>query len=263
MSDPDTIGAADPPDAGGHSVVFLAGESAERSWRFVAPLLRDGTRVVFHELQGNTRTDPDFRWTDEVASLGAAVPPGEAAHLVGFSGGATLALAFVAVAPERVASLALVEPAWSYLPLSPLEAAYRADMEAVIRLPAAAQREAFRRLIVGDAASKARPRPDLVAAEIAREAAGLPTSLRVLTEAMAAHHVDPAAFGRYEGRALTAIGGRSHPMWRDQAASLAAAFGHARVDRYPDRHHLDPPQRSEVDRFLAGLRWAWAPPASG
>jgi hypothetical protein len=78
-----------------------------------------------------------------------------------------------------------------------------------------------------------------------------------MTEAMQRHPPDPAAFARFPCRVLIAIGGRSHPMWRSQAASLAAAFPSSRVEVFDDRHHLDAPQKSETERMARLLAWAW------
>jgi pimeloyl-ACP methyl ester carboxylesterase len=239
-------------------VCFLAGESAARSWRYVVPLLDPGTEAIFHELLGVTTTDPGYSLQDEVDSLGEALPPATPAHLGGFSGGATLALAFVAAHPDRVASLTLVEPAWSFLPLTGLEAAYYERLAAALCGPAAGERDAFRRLLVRPDVELPPARPDLVRAALDRDAAGLPTSLRVMTEAMQRHVVDPAAFALYQGRVLVVIGGRSHPMWRAQGEALAAAFPVSRLEVFERRHHLDPPQKAETERFVSAARWAWA-----
>ena len=119
-------------------ICFMAGESAERSWRYVTPFLPPGTETRYCELLGNTVTSPDYAWVQEVEGLERALPPRTPAHLVGFSGGATLALAFVAEHPERVASLCLVEPAWSFLPLTEIEAEYYERIAAAMRVPASA-----------------------------------------------------------------------------------------------------------------------------
>ena len=238
-------------------ICFTAGESAQRSWRYVVPFLPPGAQTIFHELIGNTTSTDDYSWRDEVEALSRALPEGKPTHLVGFSGGASLALAFVAVHPERVASLSLVEPAWSFLPLSEIEADYYARLDAALRGPASAERGAFRRLLVQPTVELAPPRTDLIEAARRREAAGQPTSLRVLTEAMRRHAIEPGAFGWFAGRVYIAIGGLSHGMWQAQAEAIAAAFPSSRVEVFEERHHLDPPQKSETARLVAGLSWAW------
>jgi pimeloyl-ACP methyl ester carboxylesterase len=239
-------------------ICFLAGESAVRSWRYVVPHLPLDTVTIYHELVGNTATDPDYEWRDEVEALGLALPTAVPAHLVGFSGGATLALAFVADHPDRVASMALVEPAWSFLPPSDVEADYYERLGEALRGPASAERGAFRRLLVRDDVELEPPRQDLVDAAVRREAAGRRTALRTMTEAMQQHVVAPASFARFHGRVYIAMGGRSNVMWRAQGDALAAAFPVSRLEIFEARHHLDPPQKSETSRLVGGLRWAWS-----
>ena len=238
-------------------ICFMAGESAERGWRYEVPFLPQDAAATYYELRGRGGSRPDYRWQDEVDGLSAALPADRRNHLVGFSAGATLALAFVAAHPDRVASLSLVEPAWSFLPLTAVEADYFAELDAILGRPATEARERFRRLIVrADVPLPALP-SDITEQERERQARGQPSALRAMTEAMQRHLLDPAAFARFPGRVLIAIGGRSHPMWRSQAASLAAAFPSSRVEVFDDRHHLDAPQKSETERMARLLTWAW------
>jgi pimeloyl-ACP methyl ester carboxylesterase len=241
------------------NVCFMAGESAERSWRHVMPFLPRDCVASYHELRGASGTAPGYSWQDEVDALAAALPADMPGHLVGLSAGGTLALAFLAAHPERVASLSLVEPAWSFLPLGPIEREYFGHLDAILRLPAAEARDGFRRLIVRADVPLPALRADIAERERERQAIGQPSPLRAMTDAMQWHPLDPAAFGRFPGRVLIAIGGRSHPMWRDQAASLAAAFPSSRVEVFEERHHLAAPQKAEPERMARLLEWAWAP----
>jgi pimeloyl-ACP methyl ester carboxylesterase len=238
------------------TICFLAGESAARSWRYVAPFLRPDETALFHELIGPAAEDPGYSWQSEIDAMALALRGRSPVHLAGFSAGGTLALAFIAAYPGDVASLTLVEPAWSYLPRTTLEAEYYRRLDQLTAGAAALQQDAFRRLIVGDDVELPPPRPDLVAAAVRREVSGNATALRVMTLAMQRHPVDPATFRRFRGRVFVAVGARSHPMWRDQAAAIGTAFESTRAEIFEERHHLDPPQRTETERLMAGLRWA-------
>ena len=238
-------------------ICFMAGESAERSWRHVVPFLPRDALATYHELRGRAGAEPGYTWQDEVDGLSAVLPADRPTHLVGLSAGATLALAFVAAHPAQVASLSLVEPAWSFLPLTTVERDYFAKLDAILRLPATEARDGFRRLIVRTDVPLPDVRSDIAERERDRQSSGQPTALRAMTEAMQRHPLDPAAFARFPGRVLIAIGGRSHAMWRSQAASLAAAFPLSRVEVFNDRHHLDAPQKSEPARMARLLAWAW------
>jgi pimeloyl-ACP methyl ester carboxylesterase len=237
---------------------FMAGESAERTWRHVIPNLQDDTDVVIHELLGREGGGPDYTWQAEVDALRAELVTGGPAHLVGFSAGATLALALVAAEPQLALSLVAVEPAWSFLAPTSLEVAYWQAFARLLELPASSARDAFRRLIVAEDTPVPPIRPDLAERERERGANGAPSPLRTLTLAMQAHRIDPTSFGRFRGVAVFVVGGRSHPMWIDQAGSLAAAFPRGRIVVFPERHHLDPPQRTEVDAVTELLRSTWA-----
>lgn len=238
-------------------ICFMAGESAERSWRHVVPFLPRDAIAAYHELRGAAGTEPGYTWQEEVDALFDELPPDRPSHLVGLSAGATLALAFVAAHPARVASLALVEPAWSFLPLTAVERNYFTQLDAILRLPAGQARDGFRRHIVRADVPLPPLRSDIADRERERQAAGKASGLRALTEAMQRHPLDPAAFGRFPGRVLIVIGGRSHAMWRTQSASLAAAFPSSRVEVFEERHHLDAPQKAEPERIGRLLEWAW------
>ncbi len=70
-------------------------------------------------------------------------------HLVGFSAGASAALAFAAKHPERAESLALIEPAWiGNEGWTPEEAAYWAEADAAMSLPPAERMGAFLRMLL-------------------------------------------------------------------------------------------------------------------
>jgi len=57
-------------------------------------------------------------------------------HLVGYSGGGAAALAFAEARPERLASLALLEPAWAGTwDISPAEREASLELERLARLP--------------------------------------------------------------------------------------------------------------------------------
>jgi pimeloyl-ACP methyl ester carboxylesterase len=183
---------------------------------------------------------------------------GVRAHLVGFSAGATLALALIGAEPALALSLVAVEPAWSFLPPTRREASYWETFARLLELPASSARDAFRRLIVAEDAPVPPIRPDLAQRERTREAHGVPSPLRTMTLAMQAHEVAPSSFARFPGEAVIVVGGRSHAMWGDQAAALAAAFARGRVVVFPERHHLDPPQRTEAATVTELLRSTWA-----
>ena len=100
------------------TIAFMAGaSSAAQAWRYVTPYLPADVTPVYHDLLALGKPDvATYSWGHEVKALASALPSTGSAHLVGFSAGATLALAYTARWPDRVESLVLVEPAWPSSP---------------------------------------------------------------------------------------------------------------------------------------------------
>ena len=101
----------------GESVVLLHGHTLDlRVWDAIAPsLVRAGYRAVRYDQRGHGRSGSPasgYRWGDHAADLAAVIerlaPP--AAHVVGLSKGAGIALECALRRPDLVRSLALVGP---------------------------------------------------------------------------------------------------------------------------------------------------------
>ncbi len=104
-------------EGGGEPVVLLHGHTLDlRVWDAVAPsLIRAGYRAVRYDQRGHGRSGSPasgYRWGDHAADLAAVIerlaPP--AAHVVGLSKGAGIALECSLRRPELVRSLSLVGP---------------------------------------------------------------------------------------------------------------------------------------------------------
>jgi pimeloyl-ACP methyl ester carboxylesterase len=242
-------------------VVCVAGGSpSEHSFRDVTPLWPAHVRAGFHDISAFTGAAPphDYTWQREVDLMLAGIDSfgAEDVYLVGFSAGATLALAAAAAVPDRVAGLGLIEPAWAFLPLSAVEQDYFAAMDGVLDLPPDQQRMAFLRLLV-------RPDVDLPPRDPAGDrpyqqaAPAKDTPLAVVTRAMRSHRLPPRGLAGYPGPVYLAVGGLSSPMWQAQSGALRAALPRCTVRTYPDRHHLDAPHHADAPRFVDELVAAW------
>jgi pimeloyl-ACP methyl ester carboxylesterase len=99
----------------GETVLLLhATASSGAQWRTLTETLRASCRVLAPDLYGYGETDPwpgygPFALADEAALAEAILPPGPF-HLVGHSYGGAVALHFAMRQPERLRSLALIEP---------------------------------------------------------------------------------------------------------------------------------------------------------
>src|SRR5438094_481371 len=107
-----------------------------------------GTEAVAKELEvyATPQPPPDYSLDLEVAGvLREADQRGwQRFHLVGYSGGGASALAVAARHPERLSSLALLEPAWAgRWELSPAEQALWREYDRLEALPSAELMRAF------------------------------------------------------------------------------------------------------------------------
>src|SRR6266849_2315312 len=99
--------------------IFLPGSvlPAELAYGALLAALGPGTHAVARELEVYADAEPpsDYSLDTEVAGVlrEADQRSWERFHLAGYSGGGAAALAFTARYPERVSSLALLEPAWA------------------------------------------------------------------------------------------------------------------------------------------------------
>ncbi|HVN77012.1 MAG TPA: alpha/beta fold hydrolase [Thermoanaerobaculaceae bacterium] len=101
----------------GDPVVLLHGHAMDlRVWdEVVPPLVRAGLRVVRYDQRGHGRSGSPasgYRWGDHAADLAEVIvrSAGPAAHVVGLSKGAGIALECALRRPELVRSLGLVGP---------------------------------------------------------------------------------------------------------------------------------------------------------
>ena len=176
-------------------------------------------------------------------------------HLVGYSAGGASALAFATRHPERLRSLALMEPAWAgRTGQTPEEAAVYDRFRAVSRLPPDQMMPAFiaTQLAPGVAfSSPAGPPPPW-----------MPSRLRAIPIFMAAFDafdIDADVLRAFDRPVYFALGGRGNPdLYPRIADRLGRQFPDFAVEVYEERHHFDPPHRVEPGRVAAAFRRLWA-----
>ena len=54
-----------------------------------------------------------------------------------------------------------------------------------------------------------------------------------------------------------AVGSLSHPIEAHKASVLSSLLSDIQIEVYEGRHHFDPPQRAEPERFAQALRRLW------
>ncbi|MBT1004116.1 alpha/beta hydrolase [Paenarthrobacter sp. DKR-5] len=180
-------------------------------------------------------------------------------HLVGYSGGGASALAFTAKHPDRVLSLALLEPAWAgswdwtpehrhlWREYDQLQSAPRDEfMKNFIRLGV---KEGVKVAPVGTAAESTEP-----PAWMDKRPAGI----LALLNTFKTYDLNRSALAAYDRPVYFALGGLSNP--HDYAAIaevLIEVFPDFQLEVFEERHHFDPPHRVEPDRVAASLKALW------
>jgi pimeloyl-ACP methyl ester carboxylesterase len=179
----------------------------------------------------------------------------ETFHLVGYSAGGASSLAFASRHPERLRSLALMEPAWAgRAGQTPEEAAVFDRFRAI---PAMAPDEimpAFIRTQLGPGVEPPSSPPGPPPPWMPSRLAGIGGFLG----AFDAFEPDFGTLARLDRPVYFALGGRSNPdLYARIAKRLAATFSDFTLDTFEDRHHFDPPHRVEPVRLAAALRDIW------
>lgn len=243
-------------------VILLPGAvlPAELAYRSLIEALGPGVDARMKELEvyATERPASDFGLATEVASLlrWADEAGFETFHAVGYSAGGAAVLAALVEVPERLRSLALLEPAWAgRVGMSDAEAAVWDRIHEVMRLPDDEMMRAFVEVELAPGVPPPQAAPGPPPEWMARRPAGL----RALTRAFEATDFDEAAFRAFDRPVYYALGGLSHPdLYARTGERLAAAFPDFALERFEERHHFDPPHRMEPERLAASLRALWA-----
>lgn len=176
-------------------------------------------------------------------------------HLLGYSGGGAAALALTARHPERLKSLALLEPAWAgNWDWSPAHTRLWQRYGELAALPPDQFLPAFTRLQVKPDAVLPPPPPGPPPPWMAKRPAGISAFLQAFTT----YDLDPNSLAVFTKPVLFVLGGMSSPDEQaDNAARLSRVFPDFRLEVFPERHHFDPPHRAEPERVATLLREHW------
>lgn len=244
-------------------VILLPGAvlPADLAYARLIEALGPDVSAVAKELELYREDQPPAGWTLDSEVDGvlreADVRGWQTFHLVGYSGGGAVALAFAAQHPGRLQSLAVLEPAWAgSWDWSHSYTEHHAKFAELEALPPDEFMAAFMRLQV---------RPDVVLppAEagppppwMAKRPAGIRAFLRTFRD----YDLDRSRLAAFSKPVYYAVGGLSHPDDQgDVAARLARVFfPDFHLEVFPRRHHFDPPHRIEPERLAESLHRHWA-----
>ena len=206
---------------------------------------------------GETIPPPNYSLETEVEGIrrladGAGF---ETFHLVGYSAGGASSLAFASRYPERLRSLALMEPAWAgRTGQTSQEAAVFDRFRAIPELSPDVIMPAFVRTQLAPGVEPPPPLPGPPPPWMPSRLAGIGSFMA----AFDAYEPDFDVLRQFDRPVYFALGGRGNPdLYARMAERLAGIFSDFTLDVYEARHHFDPPHRVEPSRLAAALRDVW------
>ncbi|HEX7254823.1 MAG TPA: alpha/beta hydrolase [Gaiellaceae bacterium] len=232
---------------------------AEPAYGALVAALGPDVDAVAKDLEVYATPEPPEDYSLEVEIAGvlreADAHGWERFHLVGYSGGGAASLAFAAARPERLASLALLEPAWAGdWDLSPAEKALWLEHGRLEALPDEQFMSTFMRF--GVRPDVALPAPP--AGEPPPWMAKRPAGIRAIQRAFKGSDIDREALRRFDRPVYFALGALSNPdQYEEIAKRLGGVFPDFELEVFEDRHHFDPPHRIEPERLASSLERLW------
>jgi pimeloyl-ACP methyl ester carboxylesterase len=243
-------------------VILLPGGvlPADLAYGALIDALDDEVAAVAKDLELYAGDEPpaDYSLDHEVAGAmrEAGARGWERFHLVGYSGGGAAALAAAARHPDRLLSLALLEPAWAGIwDLSEPERAMWREFEKLEELTAPDEfMAAFVRLGLRPGVAPPAPPPGPPPPWMAKRPAGI----RAFMGTFRTYDLDRESLRRLDRPVYYALGGLSNPdQYGEIAERLSRVFDDFTLDVFKERHHFDPPHRMEPERLARSLRKLW------
>lgn len=238
-------------------VLFVPGGMAPASEQYgalldalgdqVSPLLTD------FELYSQDSNLQDYSLRTELDAMEKAADEAgfDRFHLVGYS--TCLPIAFVAVSPERVLSVSMIEPGMigkgSFSP-EDMVAAHRARMQ----LPPSEMFAAMTRSMLAPGVDPPPP-PSAPPPTWMRERMQLGGKLM---QAVLDWQLDEEALKRFSGPVAVHVGTLDHPSLIALATAIADAFPSGQLTQWDGTFHLNPIHRSEPAEFANALMAFWA-----
>lgn len=177
-------------------------------------------------------------------------------HLVGCSAGGAVATALAARHPDRLLSLALLEPAWiGNDGMSEEERRLWQEFAELATLPPEEMMPRFVGLQLAEGVVPPAPPPGPPPPWMAKRPAGL----RVVTEEFAAYDLPSDGLRGFDRPVYFALGALSNPDFHGRTAERASElFDDFTLEVFAERHHFDPPHRAEPERLASSLGTLWS-----
>ena len=243
-----------------HQVICVPGSVAPAADRYRPLVEAAGDDAELHlkdlEVYREASPSPDYSIDEEMAAIDRfADEKGlRRFHLVAYSGGGFISLAYAGTRPERVVSLALFEPARIPGALTDPERAFFTSLEAKLAgLHGDEFMATFIREQVKPGVKTAPPPAGPPSPEMKKRPAGIAALIRGF---------DALQFDRELLRSVRfpvyyAYGDLSHEEQALKAGVLAQLFPDIHVQRFADVHHFVPPEQIYVPAQVKAIRDLW------
>jgi len=241
-------------------VLFIPGgvNPAAITYGELITALKDRVRPVLkdHELYQGDAPPAGWSLATEVEAVRRTADAAhlDTFHVVGYSGGGAISLAFTLAHGDRLRSLTLIEPAWiGNSGWTPEEVRYWAEADRISALTGQDFMKEFIRLGLRPGVSYSPP-PGPLPAWMAKRPAGL----HAFMAAFKSGDLDHSRLRGFRRPVYLPYGDQSALVEEIKQKRLAGIFPDARVECYEGTHHFAPPQRLQPERFARALLDLWA-----
>jgi len=241
-------------------VVCLPGSVAPAAQRY-GPLLHavgDSAELHLKELEVYREAAPpsDYTIDEELEAIDRFADSKDLArfHLVGYSGGGFISLAYAATRPHRIRSLGLFEPARIPGPLTDEERAFFSFLESKLR---GLEGPEFMKVFVSEQVKpgvQVQAPPTAASPEMQKRPAGIAALIRQFE----AYSFDRELFGGCTFPAFYAYGDLSHDEQAMKAGILARLLPDVHVRRFSGVHHFVPPEQIYTATHVRALQQLWS-----
>lgn len=241
-------------------VICVPGSVAPAAQRYRPLIEAVGDAADLHlkelEVYRETRPSADYSVDEEVKAIERLADSKQLSrfHLVGYSGGGFVSLAYAGTHPKRVMSLALFEPARIPGTLTRDEATFFSTLKAKLQgLEGDQFMSAFVREQVKPGVQVPPPPPGPLSPEMLKRPAGIAALIRAFDAyPFERDWLRSAQFPVYYG-----YGDLSHAEQALKAGILAQLFADIRVQRFSGVHHFVPPEQIYTSAHAESLLDLW------
>jgi pimeloyl-ACP methyl ester carboxylesterase len=198
-----------------------------------------------------------YTWDTEIAGIDRVADGAGFGrfHLVGYSAGGAVSLAYALAHSDRLVSLTLAEPAWAGTEARTAEEADATQRPIdAIALPPEEMLPTFIRSQLEEGVEPP-PTPDGPPPAWMRSR---PPGAAAMVAAFQPYPYPAEAMRAFRPPVLFVLGGRSrhayYGLMAERLGSLLPAFS---LVTFPERHHFDPPHRAEPERYARVLEDHW------